>query len=224
MSAGWQRFMLWSGVLALAVAVLFLVFGQHSDTKHFHHEDIAPHDMDMWSGEATKKTFTHKELVVLRPPITISTSFGESIGVAQATYQRMVAGFVAENVQAIDEAANHLRRIVEDIDASELSPKAKDAWHGHRQVLRTSLHQLEQTKTMEGKRRHLSHISEAMYCVLKSFRVPVHVNVAFCTAALGGRGAYWLTRSAHPRNPYGAPADCATVRERIFHKMPGRDG
>jgi hypothetical protein len=175
-------------------------------------------DMDMQAGEDLRGSFAHKELVVLDDPVEAPAEFTAALGQMHQHYRDMAQAFVADDAEAADAAAQKMREQVESVSVEGLNAEAKDAWDGHRKVMRTSLHQLTKAEDIEGKREHFSHISEAMYCALKSFgRIDQKVHVAFCPMAIDGNGAYWLADKAEIENPYMGQkmASCGEVKETI---------
>lgn len=176
------------------------------------------HDMDMQAGEDLHGNFAHKELVVLDDPVAVPAQFTTALGQMHQNYRAMAQAFVNDDARAADAAAQKMREQVESLDVEGLDAKAKDAWQGHRKVMRTSLHQLTSAEDIESKREHFSHISEAMYCALKSFGgIGDEVHVAFCPMAMGGHGAYWLADKPEIENPYMGQkmASCGEVKETI---------
>jgi hypothetical protein len=176
------------------------------------------HDMDMQAGEDLHGNFAHKELVVLDDPVEVPAEFTGALGQMHQHYRDIAQAFVADDAEAADAAAQKMREQVEGLSADGLDAEAKDAWESHRKGLRTGLHQLTSAGDIEVKREHFSHISEAMYCALKSFGgIDQEVHVAFCPMAADGHGAYWLADKAEIENPYMGQkmAACGEVKEAI---------
>lgn len=180
--------------------------------------DMKGQDMDMQAGEELHGNFTHKELVVLDEPVDVPAEFTTALGQMHQHYRTMAQAFVDDDAKAADAAAKKMREQVESLSVDGLDSKAKDAWASHRKVLRTSLHQLTSAADLDKKREHFSHISEAMYCALKSFGgINQKVHVSFCPMALDGQGAYWLADKPEIENPYMGQkmAGCGEVKETI---------
>lgn len=181
-------------------------------------EGDGKHDMDMQAGEDLHGNFAHKELVVLDDPVEVPAQFTTALGEMHQHYRAMAQAFVDDDAKAADAAAQKMREQVESLDVDGLDAKAKDAWEGHRKVMRTSLHQLTSAEDIESKRAHFSHISEATYCALKSFGgIGDKVHVAYCPMAMDGDGAYWLADKPEIENPYMGQkmAACGEVKETI---------
>ncbi|MFU8802786.1 MAG: DUF3347 domain-containing protein [Bradymonadaceae bacterium] len=178
----------------------------------------ADQEMDMQAGENLHGNFVHKELVVLDDPVEVPTEFTTALGQMYQHYRQIARALVGDDSEAADEAAQRMREHVEDLVAEELDAEAEGAWQSHRTGLRTGLHQLTSAESIEDKRGHFSHVSEAMYCALKSFGgVDEEVFVAYCPMAAGGHGAYWLADQPTIENPYMGQemVACGEVKETI---------
>lgn len=175
-----------------------------------------PHDMSM--GQELNRDFAHRDLIVLKQPA--ETSYAFRIGLANL-YHRYLAlhkAFTANDATRIDEIASEMRFSAESLETGTPTQAANTAWKGHRQVMTTSLHQLSESESLQDKRVHFSHVSEAMYCALKSFGGVEHkVYVFYCPLGVAARGAYWLSSREQIHAPYREeeyPA-CGEVRETI---------
>jgi len=174
-------------------------------------------DMDMGSVDGLQTNFAHKDLVVL-DKIAVPAAFAEALGAAYQGYLEASDALVAADIARLDAAATKMREAIEGVQAEQLDGAASAAWTGHKEVLSTSLHQLTSASGVDAKREHFSHISEAMYCALRSFGgVEQTVNVDFCPMAFDGKGAFWLSDSAVIANPYLGPdmATCGELKETI---------
>lgn len=175
-----------------------------------------PHDMDMRAGRNLRGDFAHEELVILTPPHSVPDSFRRKLAKVYDRYTELEDAFVAADSDRTNRAASSMRQAVEATAEGTLKPPARQAWAAHRQVLRTSLHQLTQQRSLESKRERFSHVSEALYCSLKSFGgIGRPVQVAYCATAHKGHGAYWLSNGREPENPYGGKGSCREIRETI---------
>ena len=176
------------------------------------------HGMDMRAGEALHGDFAHKELVVLDDPVEAPGEFTGDLEALYGLYRELAQAFVGDEAARADGVAGRMRRAVGGIDSSGLDAAASAAWQGHEGVMRTSLHQLTLAAGIEEKREHFSHLSEAMYCALRSFGGLDHaVYVAYCPMAANERGAYWLADDREISNPYmgSKMARCGEVKEVI---------
>ena len=175
------------------------------------------HDMDMGSVEGLQANFAHKELAVLNE-VAVPPAFSEGLGAAYGRYLEAAAALVTADIPQLDEAATKMREVVDGLQAEQLDGAAREAWLGHQEVLRTGLHQLVTASDLATKREHFSHVSEAMYCALRSFGgIKQSVNVAYCPMAFDRKGAYWLSDERAIANPYLGPdmATCGELKETL---------
>lgn len=181
-------------------------------------ERASSHDMDMRAGEGLHGDFAHSELVVLDNPVDVPGEFTDHLEALYGLYRELAQAFVGDDAARADRVADRMREAIEGIDPSGLGPDAAHAWQGHERVMRTSLHQMTLAAGIEEKREHFSHLSEAMYCALRSFGGLDHpVYAAYCPMAANGRGAYWLADDSEISNPYmgSKGSRCGEVKEVI---------
>ncbi len=58
-------------------------------------------------------------------------------------------------------------------------------------------------KELNNKRSYFSHISEMVYCTIKSLGLKQgNLFAIFCPMAFDGKGAYWISNSKTIQNPY----------------------
>lgn len=175
-------------------------------------------DMNMLAGEGLHANFAHKELVVLNHPSEVPAAFTNSLGAMYKQYVEMATALGSNDVKAADAAGKRMSMTVESLQPTGLDAEAKAAWASHREVMRTSLHQLTSARDIERKREHFSHLSEAMYCALKSFGgLGRPVYVVSCPMGFGGHGAYWLADEREISNPYrgSTMTQCGEIKETI---------
>lgn len=174
--------------------------------------------MNMNLAEEFRPDFAHEELVILEAPAEVPSEFSSSLADLLDEYLALTAAFVSEDTSQVDAVAGRIRASLAGITSDGLNEEAAGAWASHRDGLETALHQLEVADTIEVKRQHLSHISEALYCALASFDgVDRTVYLSFCPMALDGAGAYWLASTREIANPYFGEAmlRCGEVRHEL---------
>lgn len=159
--------------------------------------------MNMKLANSIHGNFVHKELKILPLPHDAPPAFDSHARQLFADYAGIAEAMFNGDTAEVRSRAGAMRKRLDGSSGDSLDEEAADAWKGHQTVLQTSLHQLETADSAVKRAEHFSHISEAMYCVIRSFDViepPIYVG--FCPMALGGHGAYWLTERAELRNPY----------------------
>lgn len=181
----------------------------------------ADHGMNMAAGEAQRPDFLHTELVVLKDAPPVPPAFTAALDLSLDDYFALSASFAADDPGAVKTRAAAMLGKVEALDARGLEPEAARAWASHREVLRASLHQLLQAEDLGTRREHFSHVSEAMYCAIRSFGgVNRTVEVVQCPMAFGDIGAVWLAPDKTIANPYlgAAMASCGALEETLSQR------
>ena len=77
---------------------------------------------------------------------------------------------------------------------------------------------MQHIKGLDNKRSYFSHISEIMYCTIKSFGLKQgNLFAIFCPMAFDGKGAYWISDSKTIQNPYlgSKMPTCGEVKEEL---------
>jgi hypothetical protein len=78
---------------------------------------------------------------------------------------------------------------------------------------------MQHVKDIEEKRSYFSHISEIVYCTVKSYALKddMELYATYCPMAFDGKGAYWISETKEIKNPYfGAKmVNCGSVEEEL---------
>ncbi len=180
--------------------------------------DDQSHAMEMTVASSVFDDFAHQGLIVLEKVYPTPSAFDSQLWKAISDYIQLKEAFVSADLSKIENNMKQLRISVEGVDSGLLDERALEAWGSHRNVLLASLEQMEKVGSLEAKRLHFSHISEAVYCSARSFDPEGHrLFTAYCPMALNSSGAYWLSDSREIRNPYVGQEmlTCGKVREII---------
>ena len=180
--------------------------------------DDQSHAMEMTVASSVFDDFAHQGLIVLEHVYPTPSAFDSQLWKAISDYLQLKEAFISADLSKIEENMRQLRVSIEGIDSGLLEEIALEAWGSHRKVLLASLEQMEKVGSLEAKRLHFSHISEAVYCSARSFDPEGNrLFTAYCPMALNSRGAYWLSDSREIQNPYMGQAmySCGEVREII---------
>jgi Cu(I)/Ag(I) efflux system membrane fusion protein len=190
--------------------------GEESPSSASPHQEEQP--MNMEAAEEFRPDFAHEELVILDEPVDVPAEFSNDLEGLLDQYLTLTAAFAADDVSQADAVAGQMRVSLSEVVGDALADEASAAWASHREGLETALHQLESADTIDVKRQHLSHISEALYCALASFGgVERSVYVSYCPMALDEAGAYWLASTPEIANPYFGESmlRCGEVRHEL---------
>ncbi len=164
------------------------------------------------------ENFSHKDIVIPEHPYQpVEATRKEMVQVIDA-YLQLKDAFVKDDEQATDKAAGLMAEKVAAVVSTKLEGEGLEAWHNHQEVYEAKLIEMQHIKGLDNKRSYFSHISEIMYCTIKSFGLK-HGNLfaIFCPMAFDGKGAYWISDSKTIQNPYfgSKMPTCGEVREEL---------
>ena len=86
-----------------------------------------------------------------------------------ANYLRLKNALFQEDLEAVDKAISSMQSKIDFVNPENLDGKGLDAWENHIDLYKDKLKEMEHVKGLEKKRSYFSHISEIMYCTIKSF-------------------------------------------------------
>lgn len=168
--------------------------GQHNmagpDTTHVQHMSLADN-------------FAHTELLILPTPVQLSASAQASMVDVLNAYLSMADALTKDDIEAADRAIEAMLQKVEAVGTLPDTVDEKGAWRQHAALYSAKLQEMLHVEGLEAKRSYFGHISEAMYCTVKSFafeRQTVYAN--FCPMVFDNKGAYWLSSKTQIENPY----------------------
>lgn len=102
--------------------------------------------------------------------------------------------------------------------SAQLDGKGLEAWEDHISLYDDKLQEMKHVKGLEEKRSYFSHISEIMYCTIKSFGLKEgDLFVMYCPMAFEGKGAYWISETKEIQNPYMGDKmpTCGKIKESL---------
>lgn len=145
----------------------------------------------------------HKDIIILDNPIISPNGFNRTFESFFKSYLSLQKALVKSDIIEADKAANKMDILLKIIPKDELEQKDRAVWINHKTGYAKNLSEFLHIKSLDDKRSYFSHITEILYCTLKSFDMKTdHVYVAFCPMAFDNKGAYWLADSSIIRNPY----------------------
>jgi len=145
----------------------------------------------------------HKDIIILDNPFIAPKGFNRSFESFYKSYLSLQQALVDSDIIEADKAASDMDILLEIIPIGKFDQKARAAWENHKKGYAKNLSEFLHVKSLEDKRSYFSHISEILYCTVKSFDMKAdNVYVAFCPMAFDNKGAYWLSDSSAIRNPY----------------------
>jgi hypothetical protein len=163
--------------------------------------------------------FTHKDIIILdtvyKTSDSVSNKFREVLGL----YFQLADAMVEEDLESINQFTGLMALKIETVPLESFIGDGLLAWTQHSALYEEKLREMRHANGLDQKRSYFSHISEIMYCTIKSFNFQMEtLYVVFCPMAFDGKGAYWMSQSKAIRNPYVGKemADCGNIKEEIF--------
>jgi hypothetical protein len=169
--------------------------------------------------EELQNNFAHQDIIFLKNVYHPSESTKRELKDVINAYLRMKDAFVNDNIAEADEAASLMQDKVKQVKPESMKGQGLEAWQQHANLYIDILEELRHTKDLQEKRSYFSHISEIVYCTIKSFGLheDTELYAVFCPMAFDGKGAYWITESREIRNPYFGEEmlNCGEVKEKL---------
>ena len=164
------------------------------------------------------ENFSHKDIVILEHTYQLTDSTKIELEQVIDAYLQLKDAFVKDDELATQKAIKLMAEKVAAVIPTKLQGDGLEAWHNHQEVYEAKLNEMQHIKGLDNKRSYFSHISEIMYCTIKSFGLKQgKLFVILCPMAFDGKGAYWISDSKSIQNPYmGAKMPtCGEVKEEL---------
>lgn len=164
------------------------------------------------------ENFSHKEIVILEHPYQLAEASKIEFEQVIDAYLQLKDAFVQDDKLSMQKASKLMAEKVAAVIPTKLEGEGLEAWHNHQAVYLTRLKVMQHIKGLETNRTYFSHISEIVYCTIKSFGLKKgNLFATFCPMAFNGKGAYWISDSESIQNPYmGAKMPtCGEVKEEL---------
>lgn len=164
------------------------------------------------------KNFEHQDIVILdqvyQPAEGTKAELEQVIG----AYLQVKDALVKDDLVALDNAIDLMSEKVAAVVPTRMEGKGLEAWNNHQSLYAAKQKEMRHIKDLENKRFYFSHLSEIMYCTIKSFGLKQgHLFSIFCPMAFDGKGAYWISDSKVIQNPYLGTKmpTCGEVKEEL---------
>ncbi len=149
------------------------------------------------------ENFSHKDIVILDQPYQPANETKAELEKVIEAYLLVKDALVKDDELATDKAVKFMAEKVAAVIPTKLDSNGLEAWKNHQSLYEAKLKEMLHIKGLENKRSYFSHISEIMYCTIKSFSLKQgNLFAIFCPMAFDGKGAYWITDSKVIQNPY----------------------
>jgi len=164
------------------------------------------------------ENFSHKDIIILEHPYQLAETTKTEMEQVIDAYLQLKDAFVKDDEQATEKATTLMAEKVAAVIPTKLEGKGLEAWHNHQEVYEAKLKEMQHIKGLDNKRSYFSHISEIMYCTIKSFGLKQgNLFAIFCPMAFDSKGAYWISDSKTIQNPYlgSKMPTCGEVKEEL---------
>lgn len=164
------------------------------------------------------ENFSHKDIVILEHPYQLAEATKTEMEQVIDAYLQLKDAFVKDDKQAMEKATMLMAEKVAAVVPTKLEGEGLEAWYNHQAVYESKLKKMHHIKGLDNKRSYFSHISEIMYCTIKSFGLKQgNLFAIFCPMAFDGKGAYWISDSKTIQNPYlgSKMPTCGEVKEKL---------
>jgi hypothetical protein len=113
--------------------------------------------------------FTHKGFIILDQQYQPSESTKAELEQVVNAYLRVKDALVNDDADGADKAVSVMSEKVTAVSPTKMEGKGLEAWNNHQALYEAKLKEMLHIKGLENKRSYFSHISEIMYCTIKSF-------------------------------------------------------
>ena len=193
--------------------------GLDHSTKEKHHKEMEQEEAMHRQHESIRDNFAHQDIIILDEPYRAGKLVSQEMKEVINAYLEIKDALVNSNAPAVDKAAAKMYSMVEAVDGSSLGGEGKDAWEQHAMLYNDKLLEMQHEKGLEEKRSYFSHISEIVYCTVKSFdlKEDMELYATYCPMAFDGKGAYWIAETNQIHNPYFGEImmKCGEVKEKL---------
>lgn len=162
--------------------------------------------------------FTHKDIVVLEHKYKLDKSSKSEMKQVINSYLQINKALFIDDENATNLAIALMTEKVGAVTAKDFKGEGLVAWENHKTLYLSKLKEMLHIKGLDNKRSYFSHISEIMYCTIKSFELDTsELYAVYCPMAFDNNGAYWISNTKNIMNPYfGAEMPkCGEIKEEL---------
>ncbi|MDF1573411.1 MAG: DUF3347 domain-containing protein [Bacteroidales bacterium] len=178
---------------------------ESSDNMHKQHTSLADN-------------FSHKDIVILEQQYNPSEAVKAEMEQVINAYLQVKNSFVKDDEKAVNKAVEVMAEKVSALVPAQMEGKGLEAWQNHKTLYEDKLKEMQHIPGLENKRSYFSHISEIVYCTIKSFGLNQgNLFAVFCPMAFDNKGAYWISDSKEIQNPYFGEKmlTCGEIKEEL---------
>lgn len=160
--------------------------------------------------------FEHKNIVILDEVYRVNEQTQSELEEVIDAYLLIKNALVNDDTVATDKAIGVMNSKVMEVKPEKLDGEGLQAWEDHLRLYTDKLQEMRHVEGLENKRSYFSHISEIMYCTIKSFGLKQGgLYAMYCPKVFDVKGAYWISDTKDTRNPYlgSKMGSCGEIRE-----------
>lgn len=190
---------------------------EHGAMSEGHEHESSSDDMHK-QHNSLADNFSHKDIVILEHPYQPAEATKAELEEVIEAYLQIEAALVKDDEEGVNKSVGEMVKKVLTVVPTKLEGKGLEAWQNHKALYEDKLKEMQHIEGIENKRSYFSHVSEIMYCTIKSFRLKQgNLFAIFCPMALDNKGAYWISDSKTIQNPYmGAKMPtCGEIKEEL---------
>lgn len=164
------------------------------------------------------ENFAHKDIVILEEVYRVNKQTKTELEGVINAYLLLKDALVNGDVDAADKAIVMMEDQINNVKSESLDGEGLDAWRDHINLYKDKLQEMQHATGIEDKRSYFSHISEIMYCTIKSFGLKEgDLFAIYCPMAFDGKGAYWISENREIQNPYFGDKmpKCGEIKEEL---------
>lgn len=162
--------------------------------------------------------FAHKDIVLLDNVYKVNENTKTELEQVIDSYLLMKDALVKEDENAVDKAIDVMSSKIAVVKPASLEGEGLKAWKDHSSLYLEKLKEMKHIKGLKNKRSYFSHISEIVYCTIKSFGLKEDsLYAVYCPMAFNQKGAYWISQSEEIHNPYmgSKMPGCGEIKEKL---------
>nr|WP_321409130.1 DUF3347 domain-containing protein [uncultured Carboxylicivirga sp.] len=162
--------------------------------------------------------FSHKDIVILEHPYQPTQEIQVELEQVIDAYLRIEVALIKGDEQGVNNSVDVMANKIMAVQPTQLFDKGSEAWKNHQAFYKSKLKEMRHITGLENKRSYFSHLSEIMYCTIKSFGLKQGKLFAiYCPMALDNKGAYWISDSKTIKNPYMGEKmlTCGEIKEEL---------
>lgn len=187
----------------------------HSQMEKNHNEQEGKENSH-GQHESIQDNFAHQDIIILDKPYQAGEAVNRELEEVVNAYLEMKNALVNDDAAGVDKAAAQMAENVEAVDGSLLQGEGASAWQQHASLYSNKLAKMQHVEDLEEKRSYFSHLSEIVYCTVKSFDLEeMELYATYCPMAFDEKGAYWISETKEISNPYfgSKMLKCGEVKE-----------